>query len=53
MFFNASAPNQGRINVSPKGLDTFCILSNQRDGLPGPDWQRVRNGGPPCTRTAG
>jgi hypothetical protein len=30
MFFNASAPNQGRINVSPKGLDTFRILSNQR-----------------------
>jgi hypothetical protein len=30
MFFNASAPNQGRINVSPKGLDTFRILSDQR-----------------------
>ena len=21
IFFNASAPNQGRINLSPKGLD--------------------------------
>jgi hypothetical protein len=32
LFFNASAPNQGRINVSPKGLDTFRILSDQRVG---------------------
>src|SRR5215475_2395905 len=30
MFFNCSAPNQGRINVSPKGLDTFRILSDTR-----------------------
>jgi hypothetical protein len=30
MFFNASAPNQGRINISPKGLDTFRILSDTR-----------------------
>jgi len=30
MFFNASAPNQGRINVSPKGLDTLRVLSDQR-----------------------
>jgi hypothetical protein len=30
MFFNATAPNQGRINLSPKGLDTFRILSDQR-----------------------
>lgn len=30
MFFNASAPNRGRINLSPKGLDTFRILSDQR-----------------------
>jgi hypothetical protein len=30
MYFNASAPNVGRINVSPKGLDTFRILSNTR-----------------------
>ena len=28
IYFNASAPNQGRINISPKGLDTFRILSN-------------------------
>src|SRR3954447_13579266 len=28
IFFNASAPNQGRINISPKGLDTFRILSD-------------------------
>jgi hypothetical protein len=30
MFFHASAPNQGRINLSPKGLDTFRILSDKR-----------------------
>jgi Pyridoxamine 5'-phosphate oxidase len=30
VFFNASAPNQGRINLSPKGLDTFRILSDRR-----------------------
>jgi hypothetical protein len=29
VFFNASAPNRGRINVSPKGLDTFRILSDK------------------------
>jgi hypothetical protein len=29
VFFNASAPNQGRINVSPKGLDTFRILNDK------------------------
>src|SRR5438477_6073153 len=29
IFFNASAPNEGRINVSPKGLDTFRILSDR------------------------
>jgi hypothetical protein len=28
IFFNASAPNRGRINVSPKGLDTFRVLSD-------------------------
>lgn len=28
IFFNASAPIKGRINISPKGLDTFRILSN-------------------------
>src|SRR5438105_7473130 len=28
IFFNASAPNEGRINVSPKGLDTFRVLSD-------------------------
>src|SRR5262245_28715239 len=32
IFFNASAPNQGRINVSPKGLDTFRVLSDRRVG---------------------
>jgi Pyridoxamine 5'-phosphate oxidase len=32
IYFNASAPNQGRINVSPKGLDTFRILSDRRVG---------------------
>lgn len=30
IFFHATAPSQGRINLSPKGLDTFRILSNQR-----------------------
>src|SRR3954452_4688419 len=30
IFFNATAPNSGRINLSPKGLDTFRILSNTR-----------------------
>jgi hypothetical protein len=28
VFFNASAPDEGRINLSPKGLDTFRILSD-------------------------
>lgn len=30
VFFHASAANQGRINLSPKGLDTFRILSERR-----------------------
>ncbi len=30
IFFHATAPNKGRINLSPKGLDTFRILSDQR-----------------------
>lgn len=29
IFFNASAPNEGRINVSPKGLDTFRVLNDK------------------------
>lgn len=29
IFFNASAPSHGRINISPKGLDTFRILSDK------------------------
>ena len=32
IFFNASAPNQGRINISPKGLGTFRVLSDRRVG---------------------
>ena len=32
IFFNVSAPNQGRINISPKGLDTFRVLSDRRVG---------------------
>lgn len=32
IFFHASAPSIGRINLSPKGLDTFRILSNRRVG---------------------
>src|SRR5213080_3254793 len=30
IFFHASAPRQGRINISPKGLDTFRVLSDRR-----------------------
>lgn len=30
IFFHASAPNQGRINLSPKGQDTFRVLSDTR-----------------------
>jgi hypothetical protein len=30
MFFVASAPNSGRINLSPKGMDAFRILSGKR-----------------------
>jgi hypothetical protein len=29
MFFTATAPQQGRINLSPKGMDTFRILDSQ------------------------
>jgi len=29
IYFNASAPISGRINISPKGLDTFRILSDK------------------------
>lgn len=29
IFFTASAPNQGRINLSPKGIDTFRCLDAQ------------------------
>jgi hypothetical protein len=29
IFFTATAPNQGRINISPKGMDTFrCLDAN-------------------------
>lgn len=27
MFFTASAPNEGRVNLSPKGIDTFRFFS--------------------------
>ena len=30
VFFTASAAAEGRINLSPKGLQTFCILSPTR-----------------------
>lgn len=30
IFFHATAPMQGRINLSPKGLDTFRILCGTR-----------------------
>ena len=29
IFFTASAPDEGRINLSPKGLDTFRILDDR------------------------
>ncbi len=32
IFFHSSAPNKGRINLSPKGLDTFRVLSDKRVG---------------------
>ena len=30
LFFVASAPDEGRVNVSPKGMDSFRILSPNR-----------------------
>jgi hypothetical protein len=30
MFFVATAPRAGRINLSPKGMDTFRVLGKQR-----------------------
>jgi len=30
IYFHATAPSVGRINLSPKGLDTFRILSSRR-----------------------
>jgi hypothetical protein len=32
IFFHATAPNHGRMNLSPKGQDTFRILSDTRVG---------------------
>jgi hypothetical protein len=32
IYFTASAPRSGRVNLSPKGLDTFRILSPRRVG---------------------
>ncbi|MES2694978.1 MAG: pyridoxamine 5'-phosphate oxidase family protein [Verrucomicrobiota bacterium] len=32
MYFTASAPHSGRVNLSPKGLDTFRVLSSSRVG---------------------
>ncbi|MFN6115652.1 MAG: pyridoxamine 5'-phosphate oxidase family protein [Flavobacteriales bacterium] len=32
LFFTGTAPHEGRVNVSPKGLDTFRILSPSRVG---------------------
>ncbi len=29
IFFNATAPDNGRINLSPKGMDTFRVIDNQ------------------------
>ena len=30
VFFVATAPNEGRINLSPKGMDTFRVLDRHR-----------------------
>ena len=30
VFFVATAPHEGRINLSPKGMDTFRVLDNRR-----------------------
>lgn len=32
VFFVASAPREGRVNLSPKGIDTFRVLSARRVG---------------------
>lgn len=32
IFFVASAPHQGRVNLSPKGMDTFRVLSATQVG---------------------
>jgi hypothetical protein len=32
IFFVASAPGEGRVNLSPKGMDTFRVLTSQRVG---------------------
>lgn len=32
MFFVGTAPHEGRVNVSPKGLQTFRVLSAERVG---------------------
>jgi hypothetical protein len=32
IFFVGSAPHAGRVNVSPKGLETFRVLSSKRVG---------------------
>lgn len=30
IYFHATAPQEGRINLSPKGLDTFRVISDKR-----------------------
>ncbi|HYG44605.1 MAG TPA: pyridoxamine 5'-phosphate oxidase family protein, partial [Bordetella sp.] len=30
LFFVATAPDKGRVNMSPKGMDTFRVLSPNR-----------------------
>lgn len=30
IFFTATAPQEGRVNLSPKGMDTFCYLGPKR-----------------------
>jgi len=34
MFFVATAPNDGYVNVSPKGYDTFRVLDPHRVAYP-------------------
>ena len=55
MFFVATAPSgeDGHVNLSPKGLDTFRVLDPTDRRLPRPHRQRASRRSPTCARTAG